>query len=79
VFIDLEAKAILIKSRGIELHHLPIESWSAIHLSHLATAYRLRERPPVNRRKIDPVASAEQNPISLADIPTTYTLQFLPP
>lgn len=64
VLIDHEAKAILIKSRGVELHHLPIERWSASHFSHLATAYRLRERPPVNRRKIDPVAGAEQDPIS---------------
>jgi hypothetical protein len=80
VVIDLEAKAILIKSRGVELHHLPIESWSASHLSQLATAYRLRERPPVNRRKIDPVAEAdEQAPISLADMPTMFTLQFSPP
>jgi hypothetical protein len=79
VLIDLEAKAILIKSRGVELHHLPIESWSASHLSRLATAYRLRERPPVNRRKIDPVAGAEQDPIALADMPTTFTLQFSPP
>jgi hypothetical protein len=79
LLIDLEAKTILIKSRGVELHHLPIESWSASHLSQLATAYRLRERPPVNRRKIDPVAGAEQDPISLADMPTTFTLQFSPP
>jgi hypothetical protein len=77
--IDLEAKAILIKSRGVELHHLPIESWSASRLSQLATAYRLRERPPVNRRKIDPVAGSELAPISLADMPTTFTLQFSPP
>jgi hypothetical protein len=79
VLIDLEAKAILIKSRGIELHHLPIESWSASHLSQLTTVYRLRERPPVNRRKIDPVAGSEQDPISLADMPTTFTLRFSPP
>ena len=79
VLIDLETKAILIKSRGVELHHLPIKSWSASQLSQLATAYRLRERPPVNRRKIDPVAGGEQDPISLADMPTTYTLQFSPP
>jgi len=79
VLIDLEAKVILIKSRGVELHHLPIKSWSATHLSRLATAYRLRERPPVNRRKIDPMAGAEQDPISLADMPITFTLQFSPP
>jgi hypothetical protein len=79
VLIDLEAKAIQIKSRGVALHYLPIESWSASHLSQLATAYRLRERPPIHRRKIDPVAGAEQAPISLADMPTTFTLQFSPP
>jgi hypothetical protein len=79
MLIDLEAKSILIKNRGVELHHLPIESWSASRISQLATGYRLRERPPVNRRKIDPVAGAEQDPISLADMPTTFTLQFSPP
>ncbi|MEY4706231.1 MAG: hypothetical protein RL042_2436 [Nitrospirota bacterium] len=79
MLIDLAANAILIKGRGVELHRSPIESWSASDLSQLATLYRLRERPPVNRRKIDPAAGAEQDPISLADMPTTFTLQFSPP
>lgn len=79
VLIDLAANAILVKGRGIELHRSPIESWSASDLSQLATLYRLRERPPVNRRKIDPLVGAEQDPISLADMPTTFTLQFSPP
>jgi hypothetical protein len=79
VLIDLEAKVILIKSRGVELHHLPIESWSVSHLSQLTTLYHLRERPPVTRRKIDPATGAEQDPISLSDMPTTFTLQFSPP
>ena len=30
VLIDLQAKVILIKSRGVELHHLPIESWAVL-------------------------------------------------
>jgi hypothetical protein len=75
VLIDLEAKAILIKSLGAELLYLPSESWSA---THLATVYCLRERPPVNRRKINPVAGVEQDPISLADMPRACTLQFSP-
>lgn len=79
VLIDLTANVILIKGRGVELHRIPLESWSASHLAQFMTAYRLRERPPVNRRKIDPVAEAEQEPISLADMPTTFTLQFSPP
>lgn len=79
VLIDLVSNAILIKGRGVELHRIPIESWSASHLDQLMSAYRLRERPPVSRRKIDPAAGAEQEPISLGDMPTTYTLQFSPP
>ena len=79
VLIDLAANVILIKGRGVELHRIPLESWSVSHLAQLMNAYRLRERPPVNRRKIDPVDGAEQDPISLADMPTTFTLQFSPP
>jgi len=79
VLIDLEAKAILIKSRGIELHRLPIENWSASHVSNSMSTYRLRERPPIARRKLDPAAGSDQDPIALADMPTTYTLQFSPP
>lgn len=79
VFIDLAANVILIKGRGVELHRIPIESWSASHLDQFMTAYRLRERPPVSRRKIDPAAGAEQEPISLGDMPTTFTLLFSPP
>jgi len=79
VLIDLEAKAILIKSRGVELHRLQIERWSASHFSQLATAYHLLERPPINRRKINPIAGTDQDPISLADMPTTFTLRLSPP
>jgi len=79
VLIDLAANVILIKGRGVELHHIPIENWSASQLAQVMTAYRLRERPPVHRRKVDPVAGAEQEPISLADMPTTFPLQFSPP
>ena len=79
VFIDLASNVIRIKGRGVELHRIPIENWSASHLDQLMTAYRLRERPPVSRRKIDPAAGAEQEPISLGDMPTTFTLLFSPP
>ena len=79
VFIDLAANVILIKGRGVELHRSPIERWSASDLSRFAALYRLRERPQVTRRKIDPMAVAEQDPISLVDMPTTFTLKFSPP
>ncbi len=79
VFMDLAANVILIKGRGVELHRSPIERWSASDLSRFAALYRLRERPQVTRRKIDPMAVAEQDPISLVDMPTTFTLKFSPP
>lgn len=79
VLIDLAANVIVIKGRGVELHRIPIERWSASHLVQLTSQYRLNERPAVNRRKIDPAAGAEQDPISLADMPTAFALQFSPP
>ncbi|GDX88866.1 hypothetical protein LBMAG45_07220 [Nitrospirota bacterium] len=78
VFIDLVTNAILIKGRGVELHRIPIERWSGSDLSRLAAPRRLRERPQVNRRKIDHTAVTEQDPISLVDMPTTFTLKFAP-
>lgn len=78
VLIDLVANTILIKGRGVELHRLPLKSWRTTHQNALATTFRLRERPPVTRRKIEPTVSPEQDPISLADMPTTYSLRFTP-
>lgn len=78
VLIDLVASTILIKGRGVEFHRLPLISWRTSHQKELATTFRLRERPPVTRRKIDPTVSPEQDPISLDDMPTTYSLQFTP-
>jgi hypothetical protein len=40
--------------------------------------HRLVARPSVVRRKIDPGAAGEQEPISLADMPTDYVLSFSP-
>lgn len=78
IVIDLVDQAILIKGRGVELHRFPIERWSGMHLTDVTTSFRLLERPPVVRRKIDPAAGAELPPISLDDMPTEYTLQFSP-
>jgi hypothetical protein len=76
--IDLVANTIFIKGRGVELHRIPLTSWKASHQGELAATFRLRERPPITRRKIDPTVSPEQDPISLADMPTTYALAFTP-
>jgi hypothetical protein len=76
VLIDLVANTIHIKGRGVELHHMPIEQWSVGSREKLTGIHRLVARPPVVRRKIEPGKGDEQDPISLADMPTDYDLSF---
>lgn len=76
VLIDLVEHTIHIKGRGVELHQMPIARWSAGERKALAGIHRLVSRPPVVRRKIEPGAAAEQEPISLSDMPLDYTLSF---
>ena len=78
LLIDLASGAIQIKARGVDLHRLPIAAWTATALSRLTGTFRLTARPPVVRRKIDPSATTEQEPISLSDMPTEYRLSFTP-
>jgi hypothetical protein len=77
VILDLVARSVVIKARGAELHRLPIERWSGVHLADASTTFRLQARPPVARRKIEP-AAGEQPPVSLADMPSDFTLIFSP-
>lgn len=78
LLIDLVSGAIQIKARGVDLHRLPIAAWTVTELPRLTGTFRLTARPPVVRRKIDPAATTEQEPISLSDMPTEYRLSFTP-
>ena len=78
LLIDLSGSIIHIKGRGIGLHQIPIVTWSAGSRDGLKGVHRLAARPPVARRKIEPGAGIEQEPISLADMPTDYVLSFTP-
>jgi hypothetical protein len=78
VIVDLVDRAVVIKGRGAELHRLPIEQWSGLRLAEASMAFRVQARPPVTRRKIEPAAGAEQPPVSLDDMPTDFTLTFVP-
>ena len=78
VVVDLVDRAVVIKARGAELHRLPVEQWSGFRLSEASTTFRLQARPPVTRRKIEPAAGGELPPISLDDMPTDFTLTFVP-
>uniref|UniRef100_UPI00117CD72A hypothetical protein n=1 Tax=Nitrospira cf. moscoviensis SBR1015 TaxID=96242 RepID=UPI00117CD72A len=72
LLIDLGANTILIKGRGISLHQIPIVTWSAGPQEALKGVHRLMARPSVVRRKIEPGGGVEQEPISVADMPTDY-------
>jgi hypothetical protein len=78
VFIDLATKIIHIKGRGIDLHQIPIISWASNSPNSLKGTHKLTTRPAVVRRKIEPGAGAEQEPISVADMPVDYVLIFTP-
>jgi hypothetical protein len=78
VIVDLVDRALVIKGRGAELHRLTIEQWSAVDLADASATFRLQSRPPVTRRKIEPSAGEEQPPVSLDDMPTDFTLTFVP-
>lgn len=78
LLIDLVGSTLHIKGRGIGLHQIPIITWSTGSQEGLKGIHRLVARPPVVRRKIEPGAGVEQEPISLIDMPTDYMLSFNP-
>lgn len=78
VLIDLVTKIIHIKGRGVDLHRIPIILWASDSRDHLKGIHKLTTRPAVVRRKIEPGAGAEQEPISVADMPVDYVLTFTP-
>jgi len=79
LIIDLVSSTIHIKDRGVELHRLSIGGWTASAEDKMAGTFRLVGRPPVVRRKVDPSATVEQEPISLADMPVHFHLTMTPP
>lgn len=78
LLLDLPAREIRIKGRGVDLHRMAIVKWAASAPLRLTGTFRLISRPPVARRKIDPSSTTEQEPISLVDMPTDYPLSFVP-
>ena len=84
LLLDLSARSLRIKGRGIELHRIEVLSWDAAgNEESWGGAYRLKARPVVERPKVQPVPGKEQNqepaePINLNDMPAEYLLQFDP-
>jgi hypothetical protein len=78
ILIDLATKIIHIKGRGVDLHQIPIIAWASNSPDNLKGIHKLTTRPAVVRRKIEPGAGVEQEPISVADMPVDYVLTFTP-
>ncbi len=76
ILIDFVEHTIQIKGRGVGLHQMPISRWSIETPEALTGTHRLVARPAVVRRKIEPGKGVDQDPISLADMPTDYDLSF---
>ena len=77
--LDPAAHVILIKSRGIELHRLPIIGFRQFGEGTLNGVFRLRARPSVTRPKAAPADDAVSVPaIDLQTMPDRYDLMFDP-
>jgi len=77
--LDLTAHIILIKSRGIELHRLPITAWHQVRKGSLNGVFRLRARPSVSRPKAAaPAENTAPAAIELQHMPERYDLAFDP-
>jgi hypothetical protein len=78
--LDLSSQIILIKSRSIELHRLPVAAWRQVGEGSLTGVFRLRARPSVSRPKAAPTdnANATVTAIELQHMPDRYDLVFDP-
>lgn len=80
IVLDLAAHVILIKSRGIELHRLPIAEWRQVGEGSVTGVFRLRGRPWVTRPKAAPADDPHTTvtAIELQHMPDRYDLIFDP-
>jgi hypothetical protein len=77
--LDPFDRAILVKSRGLELHRFPVLDWRGPDPHRLAGVFQLKARPPVSRPKAAPVDDPEQlEIIELKDMPSAYELHMEP-
>src|SRR5690349_11259014 len=78
MLVDLGARVVVIKSRGMELHRLPIADWRQTRGSPPSGVFRLRARPLVTRPKAGRADDAAVTAIELQHMPDRYDLEFDP-
>jgi hypothetical protein len=76
--LDLDVSALIIKSRGIELHRVPIQAWRRDGERSIEGTHRLRARPAVSRPKATPADDTSVAAIELQHMPDQYELVFDP-
>jgi len=79
VFLDLAQHTVFIKTRGVELHRLPLLGWQVTSGSLPIGACRLTTRPSVSRPQAKPGEDATEHPVELADMPAAYQVLCDPP
>ncbi|MEX5212796.1 MAG: hypothetical protein NW703_01410 [Nitrospiraceae bacterium] len=77
--LDLQTARLLIKARGLDLHRLPISSWTTAEVARSDGPIYLKTTPPIARTKSGSPDDLPAKPIELSDMPGTYKLLFDPP
>jgi hypothetical protein len=76
--LDLSARTLVIKGRGVELRRMPVEEWRAADPARLDKVFVLRARPAIHRPKALPGQDPTLDPIELRHMPVHYDLPFDP-
>jgi hypothetical protein len=74
LLVDLPRKVIFVKSRGVELHRLPVVGWRRSGEGSLTGVFYLTARPSVIRPKAGPADEGSPPIIEVSDMPQEYDL-----
>jgi len=74
LLVDLPGKVICVKSRGVELHRIPVVGWQRSGEGSLTGIFSLAARPPVSRPKAGPTEKGAPAVIEVGDMPQEYNL-----
>jgi hypothetical protein len=78
LIIDVHRGIVLVKTRGIEIHRLPLLSWRIRGDRPPTGLFRLTVRPPVARPRARPGEDATEHPVDVSDMPAEYHLLLEP-
>jgi hypothetical protein len=74
LLVELPQKVIFVKSRGVELHRIPVVGWRRSGEGSLTGVFYLTARPSVIRPKAGPADEGSPPVIEVGDMPKEYDL-----